>query len=87
MDHYLIINNEIVENVIVWDGVSPWSPPDGTTVEPAPVGVGRGWRRVDGQWVAPEPLAAPAEDQSKTSARTKLAALGLTDEEIAALIK
>jgi len=87
MDHYLIIKDEIVQNVIVWDGVSPWSPPDGTTVEPAPVGVGRGWHRVDGQWIAPEPLAALVEDPNKTSARDKLAALGLTEEEIAALLK
>ncbi len=87
MRTYLVIQDELVINAVVWDGESDWTPPDGTTVEIAPDYVGIGWRRVAGEWIAPEPPAAAPEDPNKVSARTKLAALGLTEEEIAALIK
>ncbi len=87
MSSYLVIKDEQVMNAVVWDGVSDWTPPEGTTVELAPEGVGIGWTRVDGNWVAPEPPAPPAEDPLKVSARAKLAALGLTEEEIAALVR
>jgi hypothetical protein len=86
MNGYLVIKDEQVINTVLWDGVSDWTPPEGTTVELAPAHVGIGWTRVDGNWVAPEPPAAPVEDPNKVSARAKLAALGLTDVEIAALV-
>ena len=87
MNGYLVIKDNEVINTVLWDGVSDWTPPEGTTVELAPAHVGIGWTRVDGEWIAPEPPPAPVEDPNKVSARAKLAALGLTDEEIAALIK
>lgn len=35
MNKYAIINqSNIVENIIVWDGVSQWSPPEGCTLVP-----------------------------------------------------
>ena len=86
MNGYLIIKDEQVINTVLWDGVSDWTPPEGTTVELAPAHVGIGWTRVGGNWIAPEPPPAPVEDPNKVSARAKLAALGLTDEEIKALI-
>lgn len=86
MSTYLVIKDEQVINTVVWDGVSDWTPPEGTTVELALAHVGIGWTRVAGEWVAPEPPAPPAEDPAKVSARAKLAALGLTEEEIAALV-
>jgi hypothetical protein len=86
MNGYLVIKDEQVINTVLWDGVSDWTPPEGTTVELAPSHVGIGWTRVDGNWVAPEPPPAPTPDPAKVSARAKLAALGLTDEEIAALV-
>ena len=27
---YAIIQSNIVQTVVVWDGVAPWSPPEGT---------------------------------------------------------
>ena len=87
MNGYLIIKDEQVINTVLWDGVSDWTAPEGTTVELAPAHVGIGWTRVDGNWVAPEPPPAPVEDPNKVSARAKLAALGLTEEEIGALLK
>ena len=86
MNGYLIIKDEQVINTVLWDGVSDWTPPEGTTVELAPAHVGIGWTRVGGNWIAPEPPPAPVEDPNKVSARAKLAALGLTDEEIKSLI-
>jgi hypothetical protein len=86
MNGYLIIKDEQVINTVLWDGVSDWTPPEGTTAELAPAHVGIGWTRVDGNWVAPEPPAAPTPDPAKVSARAKLAALGLTDEEISAIV-
>ena len=29
---YAIIRDGIVENIILWDGVSDWTPPEGCTV-------------------------------------------------------
>ena len=86
MSTYLVIKDNKVINAVVWDGVSDWTPPEGTTVELAPAHVGIGWTRVDGEWIAPEPPPAPVEDPNKVSARAKLAVLGLTEEEIAALV-
>jgi hypothetical protein len=86
MNGYLVIKDNTVINTIVWDGVSDWTPPEGTTVELAPAHVGIGWTRVDGEWVAPEPPPAPVEDPNKVSARAKLAALGLTEAEIKAIV-
>ena len=86
MNGYLIIKDEQVINKVLWDGVSDWTAPEGTTAVIAPEGVGIGWTRVDGEWVAPEPPPAPVEDPNKVSARAKLAALGLTEDEIKAMI-
>jgi hypothetical protein len=86
MSGYLVIKDEQVINAVVWDGVSDWTPPEGTTVELAPAHVGIGWTRVAGEWIAPEPPPAPVQDPNKVSARAKLAAIGLTEEEITALV-
>jgi hypothetical protein len=86
MNGYLVIKDNEVINTVLWDGESDWTPPEGTTVELAPPHVGIGWTRVDGNWVAPEPPPAPTPDPAKVSARAKLAALGLTDEEISAIV-
>ena len=86
MSTYLILKDNTVINTVVWDGESEWTAPEGTTVELAPAGVGIGWTRVAGEWIAPEPAPAPVEDPNKVSARAKLAALGLTEDEITAMI-
>jgi len=87
MSTYLVIKDNKVINTIIWDGESDWTPPEGTTVLVAPAGVGLGWTKSGSNWIAPEPPPEPVEDPNKVSAREKLAALGLTEEEISALIK
>ncbi len=32
MNRYAIISDAVVSNVIIWDGVAEWTPPNGTTV-------------------------------------------------------
>ena len=53
---YAVINSDtnIVENVIIWDGVTPWTPPVGYYVKPiGDSGAGIGWSYIDGQFVPP----------------------------------
>jgi hypothetical protein len=86
MSTYLVMKDNKVINTVVWDGESDWTAPEGTTVQIAPAGVGIGWTKSGSNWIAPEPAPEPAEDPNKVSARAKLAALGLTEDEITALI-
>jgi hypothetical protein len=86
MKTYLIIKENEVINTAFWDGESDCAAPDGTTAILAPEGVWIGWKLVDDNWVAPQPPAPEPEDPAKTSARAKLAALGLTEDEITAMV-
>ena len=56
--NWLVIRNDRVVNVIVWDGISPYDPGDGIELVPSDdtPGVGIGWTRIDGTWTAPEIL-------------------------------
>jgi hypothetical protein len=87
MSNYLVIKDDKVVNIVVWDGVSEWMPPVGTTVQLAPEGVGIGWVSANGEWVAPDQHQSPAEDPAKISARAKLTALGLTEDELKAILE
>lgn len=62
LNRYLLIKDDTVVNVIVYDG-GGWNPPDGCHIIPEVEGVGIGWRFVDGQWTAPPP-EEPVEEQS-----------------------
>ena len=55
--NYAVISLEtkIVNNVIVWDGVTPWIPQTGYFTEPTgDSGAGIGWSYIDGQFVPPQ---------------------------------
>jgi len=82
-----VIKNEEVINTVIWDGVSDWAAPEETTVELAPENVGIGWTRVDGVWTQPAPDPISEEQQNKINARAKLLSLGLSQDEVEALIK
>lgn len=53
---WALIVNDIVENVCVWDSVTPWSPPSNmlvieiTNLDPTP---GPGWTYQNGQFYPP----------------------------------
>lgn len=56
MKNYAIIDaTNIVINVIVWDGLPPWTPPSGCIAVEIPEGnnAGIGWTYVDGEFIAP----------------------------------
>jgi hypothetical protein len=55
---YLLIKNETVENVIVWDGISNYDPGD-YLLEPCPESVGIGWTRINGVWQEPQQEEQP----------------------------
>lgn len=50
---YAIVQDGVVVNIILWDGETEWTPPEGTTVHACPDEVGIGWGYVDGVWTAP----------------------------------
>ena len=50
---YAIVENNEVTNVTLWDGVSEWSPPEGSIAVACSDEVGPGWTYEDGTFVAP----------------------------------
>jgi len=55
---YAVINSEtnIIEGIIIWDGVAPWTPPENHHVELVTnPHAGIGWSFIDGEWIAPTP--------------------------------
>jgi hypothetical protein len=55
---YAVINSQtnLVENVIIWDGVSQWTPPENCYVEPLTnPHAGIGWSFINGELSAPAP--------------------------------
>ncbi len=60
-NYALIDTNGNVTGVIVYDGVSTFTPPAGTTLEPVDTsGAGTGWTYVNGAFVAPPTTTPPA---------------------------
>lgn len=57
---YAIVSDGIVADVVEWDGATPWTPPDGTTLQqlgdsPA----GSGWTFDGSAFAPPEPVVSP----------------------------
>lgn len=91
MSHkYAIVKDNVVQNLVQWDGVSEFNV-DGELIE-ASHDAWIGGAYTDGAFVprpvepAPEPTAEELQAQAdRQSAVDKLTALGLTEQEIAAL--
>ena len=86
MAHYAVVKNGVVENMVVWDGVTEFSVPDSELIEAtADTRIGGTY---DGAFhfvepPIPEPTAAEVARQAKRdSVKSKLEALGLTTEEV-----
>lgn len=64
---WLLVKNEVIENIVVWDGVTSWTPPEG--YELVRYGgdllakIGDGW--VNGQLIIP-PEPEPASQEAPT---------------------
>jgi hypothetical protein len=57
---YAQIENGVVVNMILWDGVSPCGNQDAFVLASTlPAGVGIGWSDLTGSWVAPAPPPPP----------------------------
>jgi len=91
MSHkYAIVKDNVVQNLVQWDGASEFNV-DGELIE-ASHDAWIGGAYTDGAFVprpvepAPEPTAEELQAQAdRQSALDKLTALGLTEQEIAAL--
>jgi hypothetical protein len=64
---WLLVKNGVIENIVAWDGITPWTPPDGYELvkyggEPA-AQIGWGW--IDGHLVVPA-SPEPVEQKSPT---------------------
>jgi hypothetical protein len=56
--HWGVIRDTLVEGVVVWDGESDWTPPEGTvlvSLADHPY-VGIGWGYIDGEFVDNRPV-------------------------------
>lgn len=88
MATYLLLNQDnIVVNAIEYDGVSDYPLEEAWSLVlfDEEVRPWIGWTFNNGEWIMPEPVTAPV-DHVKDAAIEKLSALGLTQEEINALI-
>jgi len=82
MANYAVVKNGVVENVIVWDGQSDLSI-DGSELIEATETTRRGgsWEGNVFTFVEPD---VPVEVSFKANAKSKLTALGLSEDEISA---
>jgi|DEB0MinimDraft_6_1074348.scaffolds.fasta_scaffold216883_2 hypothetical protein len=64
MNYAVVDASSLIVNVVVFNGIDAWNPPEGCTcVElPADSGAGIGWSYVDGEFVSP-PKPAVESDQ------------------------
>ena len=89
MANYAVVKSGVVENMVVWDGVTEFSVADSELVEAtADARIGGSW---DGnvftfvEPTPPEPTAEQVADaENKANAKSKLAELGLSEDEISA---
>jgi hypothetical protein len=56
---YAIVRDGRVENTCLWDGITPWEPPAGTTAIPCPDNVAIGYTYDGAEWTPPS--APPPE--------------------------
>ena len=89
MANYAVVKSGVVENIVVWDGVTEFSVADSELIAATES------TRIGGSWdgnvftfvepPAPEPTAEQvALTENKVSAKSKLTALGLSEAEISA---
>ena len=84
---YALVNNGIVEEIVVWDGQSQWTPPDGSTLhELADTdAVNTGWLFDGTTFTNPDPTPPPPPPPKKVTCtpwqfRTELRAQGIFAE-------
>ena len=86
MANYAVVKDGVVENMVVWDGVTRLSVADSELIEATEsTRIGRSWDGNVFTFIEPTPTAEEvAEAENKASAKSKLAELGLSEAEISA---
>ena len=87
MANYAVVKNGVVENIVIWDGITEFSVEDSELIEAtANARIGGSWDGSVFTFVdppAPEPTAEQVARQEKIdSAKAKLENIGLTAEEM-----
>lgn len=64
MARFAVIDAEgIVKNVIIWDEVSQWAPPDGhALIKAEEIACGIGWKYENGVFTIPAPSVEPTPE-------------------------
>jgi len=90
MARYAVVRDGVVDNMIVWDGVNELSIPNSELIEATDdARIGGSWDGNVFTFIAP-PSPEPTEEEialseNKSNAKSKLAALGLSEDEISAV--
>ena len=89
MANYAVVKNGIVKNVIIWNGDKPYDVEGEVLVEvTADTRIGGSWDGNVFTFVEPTPIPPTAEQvahaENRANAKSKLAALGLSEDEISA---
>jgi hypothetical protein len=89
MSNYAIVKDGVVKNVIIWNGDKPYDVEGEILVEAtADTQIGGSWDGNAFTFVEPTPTPPTAEQvadaANKASAKSKLTALGLSEDEISA---
>ena len=88
---YAIVNNGIVENVVVWDGETPYTPPEGSIIVQSDVaGIGWSYNYETGEFTPPasaQLLFVPVSITRRQCALQLLALQYITSEEALAMTK
>jgi hypothetical protein len=90
MATYAVVKSGVVDNMIVWDGVKELSIPDSELIEAtSDARIGGSWDGNVFTFVEPTPPEPTAEQialtENKTSAKSKLEALGFSEAEVSAV--
>lgn len=71
---YAIVRDDVVENVILWDGEESFESPDGCELVAVDDDVSIGWTLVDETWTAPDAPEPPIPTEDGAVVSAKLAA-------------
>lgn len=59
--NYAMVQNGVIVNIIDWDGITPYTPPEGCELHKLESFADIGWSWVDGVPVDPNPLPSSSE--------------------------
>ncbi|CQD39664.1 tail fiber assembly protein [Yersinia mollaretii] len=82
MSNYALVDKSgLVVNMVVWDGKTQWTPPEGLTPIEAEV-AGIGWAYIDGKFIQPPDPALPHEEYVAQAENNKSGLMNLAVRKI-----